>query len=259
MTPKRTVVIAVGVVALAFAVCMLINILIGVRSIEVVGTNLSTDEEIASVAGISTGSGYFSYNTGRSENKVLENIHCISEIKISRSVFGKVKITVTEKKAVWYVEMYGEYYALSDSLEVIRSSDMRDTFINKGLVRLDLPEVKSAILGKTVEYADEDRDCSYIPEFLSDITDSQLYKDGRIDHVDIETKFNNIFVVCDMRYKVKLENHRSTQEKLESVESVIAALQSQVKCEINISNVNAPTVRENPELDFSYLELLLGG
>lgn len=258
MTPKIAVLTAVGVVAFAFIVCMLVNILIGVRSIEVVGNDLASADEIASVAGIETGSGYFSYNTGRSEKTVLQNIQCISEIKISRSVFGKVKITVTEKKALWYIEVYGEYYALSDSLEVIRHSDMRDGFIAKGLIRLDFPEVKSAILGKTVEYADEGRDCSFVPEFLANVTESQFYKDGRIDQVAMEDKFN-IFIVCDMKYKIRLGKHQDTPTKLSSVETVIANLDGTSPYEIGASDVNNITAFEDPKLDFSYLKPLLGG
>ena len=207
MTPKLTVIAIVGTVALVFAICMLVNIIIGVRSIEVEGNYLASAEEIAAVAGVETGSGYFSYNTSKSEKRVLENIHCISEINISRSVFGKVRITVTETRAVWYIGVYGEYYALSEELLVIRQSDLRDEFIAKGLVRLDLPEIKRAVLGMSLEYADEDRDCRYVPEFLAEVTESELYKNGRINEVDIETKFS-ILVVCDLKYRIQLGKHR---------------------------------------------------
>lgn len=257
MTPKMTVLAAVGVVVLALVICMLVNIIIGVRSIDVVGNDLAGDEEIAEMAGIFPGSGYFSYNTGKSEKTVLENIHCISEIKISRSVFGRVKITVTEKTPCWYMEVYGEYYVLSDSLEVIRRSDMRDDFVNRGLIRLDLPEVKSTVLGKTVEYSDGDRDCGYIPDFLSEIRETKLCREGRIDQVKLENKFR-IFVVCDLKYRIALGKSENATMKLSSASAVIDQLADDGCYSLNAADVSAPSAYRDDTLDFSYLKPIFG-
>lgn len=257
MTPKMTVLAVVGVALLALVVCMLVNIIIGVRSIDVVGNDLAGAEEIAEVAGIFPGSGYFSYNTGKAEKNVLENIHCISEIKISRSVFGRVKITVTEKTPCWYMEVYGEYYVLSDSLEVIRRSDMRDDFVNRGLIRLDLPEVKSTVLGKTVEYSDGDRDCGYIPGFLSEIRETKLCREGRIDQVKLENKFK-IFVVCDLKYKISLGKSENVVKKLDSASEVIAQIHDGDCYSINASDVSDISIYKDGTLDFSYLKPIFG-
>ena len=253
MSPKLTVLAAVGVVLLALIVCILVNIIIGVRSIEITGNRLAPDDEITSVAGVSPGSGYFSYNTGKAEKAVLENIHCISEINISRSFFGKVRITVTEKNACWYTEIYGEYYVLSDSLEVIRRSDMRDEFVNHGLVRLDFPEVKSTILGKKVEYSDEGRDCSFIPGFLDAIRENQLYKDGRIDQIKLENKFK-IFAVCDLKFKISLGKSENVSDKLDSAAKAIAKIDDGGKYVLNVTDPGNISVYKDENLDFSYLK-----
>ena len=257
MTPKMMALASAGVVVLALVVCMLVNIFIGVRRIDVIGNDLAGAEEIAAAAGISPGSGYFSYNTGRAEKDVLGSIHCISDIKISRSVFGRVKITVTEKNACWYMEVYGEYYALSDSLEVIRRTDIRDEFVNHGLVRVDFPEVKSTVLGRTVEYADADRDCSFIPIFLDEIREDPLYKSGRLDQIKMENKFR-IFAVCDMKYKINLGKSENVGMKLSSVSAVIERLNESGCCEINATDIGNISVHVNNELDFSYLAPVFG-
>ena len=257
MTPKITALAAAGVVVLALIVCMLVNIFIGVRRIEVIGNDLAGDEEIAAAAGIAPGSGYFSYNTGRAEKDVLESIHCISDIKISRSVFGRVKITVTEKNACWYTEVYGEYYALSDSLEVIRQNDIRDEFVNHGLVRVDFPQVNSTVLGKTIEYSDEGRDCSFVPVFLDEIRETSLYKEGRLDQVRMENKFK-IYAVCDLKYKINLGKSDNVEMKFSSVSQVIKRLEENSCCEINASDVSNISVHVNEELDFSYLKPIFG-
>ena len=259
MTPRLTIFAAIGVVAAAFIVCMVINIVIGVRTIVINGNDLAGYDEIITVAGIEQGSGYFSYNTGKAEKNVLSEIHCISDIKISRSVFGKVTIEVTEKEPCWYMELYGEYYALTAELEVIRRADLRDDFIRRGLVRLDLPEILSAILGKKLEYADGDRDCSFLPEFLSEVRGTRMFTEGRIDQLKLETKFE-IFVVCDLKYKINLGKYSGAALKLSSVEKAMEdkMFSENYTFEIDASDVGNITARINEELNFSYLKPLYG-
>ena len=228
--------------------------IIGVRSIEVEGTDMSSAEEIVSASGIREGSGYFSYNTGKAERAVLESVHTVEEIKITRSVFGKVRITVTEKKAIWYTEFFGNYLALSDALEVIKSEESFKGYEDRGLVRLDLPVVHSAILGRPIEFSDGDRDCSFIWSFLDEIRECELYKEGRIDQVCVETKFE-IFVVCDLKYKIKLGRYSSACFKLNKARDVLRdeTFSGEGKWEIDVSG--APDIVSRPEdqLDFEHL------
>lgn len=250
-----TLYFSLGAIALLLGICMMISITIGVRSIEVKGCDMVSPDEIISACGITEGSGYFSYNTGKAENKILDSIPCITEADIDRSIFGRVVITVSEKKAYWYTEVYGEYYALSESLEVIRRTDRKKEFIDRGLVRLDFPEVKSAILGRVIEFTDGDRDCSFVSEFLSDIRDTELYKRGRMDQICIETKFE-IFVVCDLKYKINLGKYSSVGVKLDMVSKALTdeQFEGDTIWEIDVSAVSRIVTRENHELDFSYLK-----
>ena len=254
LTPRMTLYLAIGAVLLAFVVLAVVNIIIGVRNIEVSGTHLSNPEEIVSAAGIKEGSGYFSYNTSKAEKKVLSAIPCVSEIKISRSMFGKVKITVTEKTALWYVEFFGNYLALSDTLEVIRVEDVRSSYIEKGLVRIDFPEVHSAVLRQPIEFSDGDRDCSFIWDFLSEIQESDFYKAGRLNQIGIESKFE-IFVVCDLKYKIKIGKYSNVSFKLNETKKALGneTFSGEEKWELDASG--APDIISRPEnqLDFGYL------
>lgn len=253
-TPRVTMYFVIGSVVLLLGICMLINILIGVREVEIVGADMTERDELMMAAGIEEGSGYFSYNTGSSEENVLRLIPCVSEVDITRSVFGKVTITVTEKKAYWYAEVFDEYYALSEELQVIRRSKHIAPFVARGLVRLDFPEVKSAILGKIIEFSDEGRDCSFVSEFLSEVRSSKLYEAGRIDQICMETKFE-IYAVCDMKYKIFLGKYSNAKVKLDTV---IKALESELlsgegKWQLDVSNISNITSRKDNELDFGYL------
>ena len=182
---KLKIIFFAAVFFVLFVAFATVNIVIGVKEIEVEGNKLCTREEILSIAEISEGSGYFSYNTGKAEKKIKALLPCVEDINISRSFFGKVKVNVTEKEALWYIESYGEYFALSRELVVIKNDESRDRFIECGLVRLDFPELKSAVLQKPIEVKDGDRDCAYIAELLDDVMQTNLYKENRIDQIEI--------------------------------------------------------------------------
>ena len=252
---KLKLILAFSVIASIFIVSAVINISIGVRKIDVKGIELCTREEILSVAGIEEGSGYFSYNASSAEKKIKELYPCVVDIRISRSTFGRVTVSVTEEKALWYVESYGEYFALSEDLRVIKSEESKKRFIEYGLVRLDFPEIRSAVLGKAIEIRDDDRDPSYVFDLLSDIRATELYKAGRVDQIKIKNKFD-VYVVVDCRHLVSIGNCTEIAYKLGQVRDVLNdnRFDWTKKSEILIFDPKTPTVRENPELDFSYLD-----
>lgn len=246
--------VAIGFVLFSLGICAVVNMIIGVRTIEVIGADLSTPEEIISIAGIKEGSGYFSYNTRKSEENVLKNIPCIEEINITRSIFGKVRITVVEKKAFWYVQIFNEYYALADDLEVIRRAEVFKDFTDKGLVRIDFPKVESFVLGLPIEFSDEGRDCSFIWDFLSEIKESQLYQNGRLDQIRIKNKFE-IFIVSDLKYEINIGKYSSAKLKLDTVREVLSSekLNDGNKWEITVMDDLKIIPRIENNLDFGYL------
>ena len=113
LSVSMKVILCISALALVFIAFAVVNASIGIKEIEIEGEVLCTEEEILSIAGIETGKGYFSYNSSKAEEKVKELLPCVDRIHISRSFFGKVKIDLEEEKGYWYVESYGEYFALS--------------------------------------------------------------------------------------------------------------------------------------------------
>ena len=244
-----------GALALVFAVFAIINVVIGVREIEVEGISLCTREEILEAAKMSEGSGYFSYNTSKSEKAVKEQYPCVNKITITHSFFGKVSVKVVEEKALWYVESFGEYFALSEDLRVIKKEDRKDNLASLGLIRIDFPELKSAVLGKKVEIRDEGRDCAYVTELLDDIVKTELYKAGRVNQIVIKTKFE-IFAICDYKYKVCLGNTSDIDRKFLILENTLldSRFLGEDTWEINVSDVGDAVVRKDYDLNFDYLK-----
>ena len=252
---KRTVIIiSLSAITAVLVICFIVGYFIGVQSIEVTGADLTTPEEIIAASGITEGSGYFSYNTSKIEDKILEKLPCISEVEVKRSVLGKVSVAVTEKTAYWYTQLFGECYVLSEELEVILITEDKAEIVARGLVRLDFPKVESALLGRIIEISDDGRDCSFVGELLSEIRESEIYKEGRLDGVFMETKFE-IFAVCDLKYKIILGKYSSAKLKLDTVRLAIAdaSFSGDGKWSLDVSSLPKVVTRQDNELDFSYL------
>ena len=251
---KTVIIISLSAIAAVFVICFIVGYFIGVQSIEVTGADLASNDEIIEASGITEGSGYFSYNTSKIEESILEKLPCISEVEVKRTAFGKVSVAVKEKPAYWYTQLFGECYVLSEDLEVILITDNKAEIVARGLVRLDFPKVDSALLGRIIEISDEGRDCSFIGEFLSDIRESEIYKEGRLDGVFIETKFE-IFAVCDLKYKIILGKYSSAKLKLDTARLAIAdeSFSGDGTWSLDVSSLPKVVTRQDNELDFSYL------
>ena len=254
------VLLVILAVALVFIVFAVVNAFIGIREISVEGQVLCTEAEILSASGIEIGKGYFSYNSSKAEAKVKELLPCVERIHISRSFLGRVTVSVEETKGYWYVESYGEYFALSKELVVIKSDEVRDSFIKCGLVRLDFPEVKSLVFGKAIEIYDDGRDVNYVTELLDDIMETDLYANDRVDRVEIKNKFN-VYVVVDLKYNVFLGNCTDVDKKTLNITNVIQSgrLDGDGRWEVDVSDLGNIVTRKNDDLDFSFLIPMYGG
>ena len=260
LSVRMKVILCVSALALVFITFAVVNACIGIKEIVVEGEVLCTEEEILSAAGVETGKGYFSYNSSKAEEKVKELLPCVDRIHISRSFFGKVKIDLEEEKGYWYVESFGEFFALSKDLVVIKGDESRDRFISCGLIRLDLPEIKSLVYNKPIEIFDEGRDVGYVSKLLEEIMETQLYTDGRLGQIEIKNKFS-VYAVVDMRYRVHLGNCTDVDKKIFNLDNVLRSgkLGDEDRWEIDLSDLGNIVTRKNHELDFSYLLPTYGG
>ena len=251
---KRNLFIVLGAVAAAVIVFVLVSAFVGVQSIEVVGAKLSSNQEITEASGIKEGGGCFGYNTAKATENILKAVPCVAKVEITRSAFGRVIISIVEKEAYWYTELFGEYFLLSEDLEVIRHTDIKSELVSMGLVRLDFPKVEGAILGRRIEITDEDRDCSFIDEFLAEVRESELYKEGRLNGIDIKTKFE-ISAVCDLKYKIFLGKYSSAKLKLDTARLTLEDenFKGEEPWSLDVSDLPKVITRPDETLDFSYL------
>ncbi len=170
-----------------------------------------TPEELAEAGEIKKGEKIYSADLERAERLILEEFTEIGSIRVSRDLPNRIIFEPVYASAKYYIELYGEFYTLSDSLRVLERVESRSYCTSLRLVRLYLPEIRRAVAGEVLSFAEENAS-EYISRMLSAVSDSDLY--GQIDKLYIESKFECHAVKTDS-FKISFGECRDEKIKLQ--------------------------------------------
>ncbi len=183
--------------------------------IRVHGDSPYTDDEIIEAAGIERGQLLFSTDPEQAEKNILKNKPYIREVRVTRWFFSFLNIKVVADKAKYYLQISKsteEYYLLSEDLRVIDCRYSKEGFDELGLVRLELPELKTCNMGQPVEYGDEGKN-----EFVREIMDylaRQEYSD-MITEIGLPGRFDGAYLTFYGRCRIILGKPDDIELKLE--------------------------------------------
>ena len=195
-------VLFIGFVYLAFFV---------IADVEVEGSEIYTADEVVEAAGFAVGDNLYSFHAGQAEEMILFHCPQIRSAQISRTVPNAVDIALTDDKAVYYADIYGDLAVLSSGLRVLGFTDA-ETAEADGLTRLVLPAVSGSVAGRIITFTQE-RDLRYVRSVLSATEGSSLFAEGRIDRIDVSDE-HNVKVICDGMYILKLGDEKECDLKL---------------------------------------------
>ncbi|CDZ74742.1 cell division protein FtsQ [Peptoniphilus sp. ING2-D1G] len=174
-----------------------------VSSINVLGNETISKEEIIKRSGIAVGQNYFSV----SKKDRVEAINSIAKVKSSKikfSISGNTTIEVEERKGIMQIENYASYYIIDKDLRVIEI--MSRPFQN--LKEISGIDTQNLDLGDYILTRDKDK-----IEFLTQLINAEEifnlikkieFKEDvylLIDNNDVEIEFNSI---DDLEYKFKM-------------------------------------------------------
>ncbi|MBR6808538.1 MAG: FtsQ-type POTRA domain-containing protein [Clostridia bacterium] len=187
-----------------------------VKNIEITGNGKYSVEELLEASGIGEGVNLYSFRASSVENNITLNCPYIKSVEVDRTMPGDVKITVVEDKAVFYVDVFGEYKILSDNLRVLET--LNDTEeVPKGLIKLKLPQIKYAVTGRVITFAGEKRDRD-IRDILQNMMNSPLAE--RVTLVDVRDQFD-ITMVVDGKFKLVFGDDENVLYKLKTASKVL--------------------------------------
>ncbi len=169
-----------------------------VSSITVVGNSRYTAEEISAASGLSLKkTNLFSFSSSAAGKNISFSLPYITGVSFDRTVPNKVEITVTEEEPVFYAELYGDLYGLSESLTVLDEITEEDAS-DAGLIKLKLQAVSGAVAGCEITLASE-RAQRYLRSTVNTVKQSKLME--RLDTIDLRDDFDTV-MIANGKYKL---------------------------------------------------------
>jgi len=257
--------IIVGTIVLVLLVIAFLAIRID--SIEVTGdVTMFNEGDIITAAEIREGDGLFWRTSWAITKSVEKNVPMTHNVKVTKSLFGKVIIYVELKPALYFCEYGDSFYAIDEQLNVLDRSSSYKKYTSYGAVKVILPEIREPKVGEkivfyyTVEETDTEGETvyeveseskyAYVSVFLSELNESGYRSEA--DGVIVGEKFDVALIYQD-KYKVRFGDVSNIDIKFRLFQEIIAegSMQYADKVAIDVSNISAVTARPDGTLDFS--------
>ena len=114
--------------------------------------------EIINASGIRSGDKLYRINEKKAEEKLIKGCPYIKSVKIKQKFPNTVCFVVEEQEPGWYIQVGKDFYGLDYDMKVLLETYVEDDFIDRGLTKLVLPELKEVIVGELPRFAkDEDQ------------------------------------------------------------------------------------------------------
>ena len=230
-----------GAVIFVLALAMLILPAIKINNIVVEGNTYYDDAYVIEKAGISAGDELLGWNMQKSCDDIMAAYPYASDIYISINFFT-VKIEIVEKPTVMYTEHQNQYFSIDRTMRVLEmKANGEETF--SPFLRVKLPQILSAQVGATLQFADASIDPSYVPQLLDALRERNLLE--RVTYVDFSNRFSLSFVLSNA-VRVEIGALKDMNVKLTLVEEELNKnpVNHNIYAVIDVSNTSKPIWRE---------------
>jgi len=225
--------IALGILLVLILAAVLF---IRIDTIEVAGdVTMFNESEVIRAAGVDIGDGLYWQSSFAIKRNIQRNMPLAQNIKIVKSPFGKLKITIELLGVDYYTKVGDKYYAIDSDLTVLDSNISGSKYSAYGAVLVKLPEVREPVLGEplvfydTVEETDtegellyevkEESFYAYTKKFLSELKESGYHTDA--NGVILEEKFDVRLIYAE-KFQVKFGNVSDLDVKFRVLYEILA-------------------------------------
>lgn len=218
-----------------------------VGNISVTGNTKYSEEEVSEASGlISAKTNLYSFSSSATGSKMRFLLPYISHADFHRTAPNKVSITVTEEKAVFYADIYGELYSISSSLRVLEPIGQEEAAA-EGLIKLKLQPVSSAVAGSELCMVSE-RAERYLRNIVNILSSSALIE--KLDSIDLTDDFDTV-MVADGKYKLDFGTQEDFSVKVRLAVEILdnAVFDSGNKAYINLKNTSETSVIIDNQLE----------
>lgn len=219
------------------AVCM--ALFLKIEKIEVKGNERYDKEKIIEASGIRVGQNLYAINKKKAHELIQTEYPYINNVVIRRTLPSTLTFTVTEEAPMYYTEICGEYFILSSTLRVLGKTDvMPTTDGEQRLIKIKLADVKSVILGESIEF-DKELSFDYISSFIAEITEHKIAE--HLTEIDISKKYN-IYVEYQDRFRIYMGDNTETEMKLTFAMLMIDKFEPEQSGEVDVHDITVGSV-----------------
>ena len=209
----------------ALCVFRLLLLLFPVKEFEIQGDTKYDLNEIVNAAGIRTGDRLYGISKSKVEKRLLEKCPYIESVKIKRKFPNTVCFVIQERGSGWYLQMGEDFYALDYDLKVLTETFDEQMLKDRGLTKLVLPNLQSAVagIGEVPQFGKDDERLRSETVKIIDAIRTNDIKD-RLTYLDLSNRFE-IKMVVDGTYIVDFGDMDDADKKIEMLLKTIADAQ----------------------------------
>lgn len=186
-------------------------------------------EDVFHAAGIQKNNFIFSISSSDIENRLRTRFPYIQSVTVERKLPDTVNLVFEEDCALFYTQIYNEYFVISESMRVLGRYDSVDE-LDEGLRAVTLSTVSYAVVGHSLSFYDSSY-LAFLKNFLAVLEDSDIY--SHITAMDISNRFD-LKITYDDRLQINLGNDEYLASNLGFVKGIIESLDPRKSGEINI-------------------------
>lgn len=201
------------------AIVFAISVFFRVSSIEVVGAEHYTAQEVIDASGIDTGDSLATLNCSAAERSITTKLIYAGRVSVSRKMPDKVVIKVWESGTVACVSTDDGIWIIDNYCRMLESVSSEKA---AEYIQIDGVSAVSPKAGQEMAVAPEDKSkVTYLKDLLSAMNDADMLSD--VQSIDVSNTANAQFGYLD-RFTVKLGRMENTQYKLGLLLSAVQEL-----------------------------------
>lgn len=225
--------IALGIAATIILGEACVSLFCNIAEITVEGDTRYTNEEVVQACGLEPQTNLYAIDKAQIEREITTALPYIKDVKIRRRLPDTVALIVEEDSPVYYFELYGEYFLLSDTLRVLeRTDEIAEMLVRMpNIVKLNTQTVIYAVVGSQIIFDNENYH-EYAQKMLSTFLESSI--GDKLTLIDFSDKFS-IFVTYDNRLKIEVGDIDDIENKIRFAVEIISQLDTSYKGTINVA------------------------
>lgn len=237
---RRSVLAPVSFILIVAAIVFGMGVFFRVQTIEVIGAQSYTDEQIIEASEVEVGDNLF-FNRISASSRIFKKLPFVEEASIERVMPNKIVITVAESSATAYFTCEGQEWLMTASCKILENGT-RESFGDEldGLVEVlnispARDEAGGYLLAKNSILTVEDSDrlkLTYLQELLHAFSSLGITAD--VDSLDLENPANPTFRYLD-RFTVKMGPNENTDYKLRMLLSAVTQMESDLTGVVDLS------------------------